>query len=89
MNQFTTPLKYHYENFNNKYGELLPAFIKWDCEKNNYIEINPKENLDETKPATYFGDNWNDELEKEDQNNLNYYFQKILSFEKKIWFYKF
>lgn len=89
MNQFTTPLKYHYENFNNKYGELLPAFIKWDCKKNNYIEINPKENLDETKPATYFGDNWNDELEKEDQNNLNCYFQKFYHLKKKFGFINF
>ena len=30
MNKFSTPLAKHYEGFENKYGELLPAFIIWN-----------------------------------------------------------
>ena len=39
MNKFATPLEAHYENFNQKDGILLPAFIKWDIKKNDYIFI--------------------------------------------------
>ena len=47
MNKFITPLKEHYKNFNNINGELLPAFIKWDTNKSNYLKINPDKNLNE------------------------------------------
>ena len=39
MNEYTTPLNLHYENFNQKEGNLLPAFIRWNCEKNDFFRF--------------------------------------------------
>ena len=89
MNEFSTPLKAHYENFNQKEGNLLPAFIKWNCEKNDFSKINPEENVDEIKSAKDFGDNWHDELDKNDERDLNDYFQKFYHLKKKFGFINF
>ena len=89
MNEFATPLSLHYENFNQKEGNLLPAFIRWDCEKNDFFEINPPKNSDEIRPALDFGDNWSDELELEDEKDLNDYFQKFYHLKKRFGFINF
>ena len=89
MNQFTTPIKSHYENFDQKFGCLLPAFIKWDCEQNNFLEIRPKKNAEEIRPASDFGDNWSDELESSDVGCINDYFQKFYHLKKKFGFINF
>ena len=89
MNKFTTPLKLHYENFDEKNGTLLPAFIKWDFEKNNYHMINPDENLQETKSPQEFGDNWHDQLNKSDESLLYDYFLKFDHLKKKFGFINF
>ena len=89
MNKFTTPLKLHYENFDEKNGILLPAFIKWNFEKNNYHIINPEENLEQRKSPEEFGDNWHDQLNKSDENLLNDYFLKFDHLKKKFGFINF
>ena len=84
MNKFITPISKHSEGFNDKYGELLPAYIRWDCLKNDYIKINVKENNQLPQDPIEFGDNWSDELENEDKKNIQDYFLKIESL-KKYW----
>ena len=69
MNKFCTPLDRHYVNFNNKIGEMLPAFISWDSNKELYEEINPEKNEDFEKPEI-FGDNWSDDLDNIDKEDL-------------------
>jgi len=82
-------LELHYENFDQKGGMLLPAFIKWNCEKNDFSEINPEINSKEIKTAKFFGDNWSDELETCDKIDLNNYFQKFYQLKKKFGFINF
>tara|TARA_S200000501_G_C20803262_1_gene735022 strand:- start:60 stop:1394 length:1335 start_codon:yes stop_codon:yes gene_type:complete len=89
MNKFATPLEAHYENFNQKDGILLPAFIKWDIKKNDYILINPKINNQELRDPDEFGDNWSDELEKNDEEILYKYFNKFEHLKKKFGFINF
>ena len=57
MNKFCTPLNRHYVNFNNKIGEMLPAFITWDSNKELYKEINPEKNEENFEKPEIFGDN--------------------------------
>ena len=85
MNNFTTPLKSHYEKFNNKFGEMLPAFVQWDSLKSKYKEINPQENKNELRKSDYYGDNWSDILEKKDELLLKKYFLNFDHLKKKIW----
>ena len=89
MNKFVTPLDMHYEKFDDKYGELLPAFIKWDTQKQDYLKINPDENINEEIEADFFGDSWSDQLEKEDEKFLNKYFLQFFHLKKKFGFLTF
>jgi hypothetical protein len=89
MNSYVTPLKDHYVNFNSKYGELLPAFIKWDSIKNQYKEINPKENNQKIKKPEDFGDKWSDNLDYEDKKIVKNYFKKFDQIKKKFGFLNF
>tara|TARA_Y100000768_G_scaffold386934_1_gene376626 strand:- start:1228 stop:1878 length:651 start_codon:yes stop_codon:yes gene_type:complete len=89
MNKFTTPLKKHYEGFNNKEGEMLPAFIIWDTIKEKYTEINPSTNSDIAKSASDFGDNWNDDLDEEDKSLIKNYFNKFSHIKEKFGLFSF
>ena len=89
MNEFTTPLESHSQNFNQKEGNLLPAFIKWNCEKNDFSKIRSEENLNEIRSPKDFGDNWSDELDSDDEIALNDYFQKFYHLKKKFGFINF
>ena len=89
MNKFITPLKFHYEKFDNKHGEMLPAFIKWNSSTNDYEKINPKENLYEIRASDYYGDQWSDELEIEDKIILKKYFSQFDHLKKKFGFISF
>jgi hypothetical protein len=89
MNQFLTPLKKHYENFNSAKHSLLPAFITWDSIKNDYREINPKKKNDNVIEPNKFGDNWSDNLDKDDKKILIDYFLKFDHLKKKFGFINF
>ncbi len=84
MNKFITPISRHSEGFNDKFGELLPAYIRWDCTKNDFKKITVEENNQLPQNPIEFGDNWSDELEKEDKKIIQDYFLKIESL-KKYW----
>ena len=89
MNKYVTPLDLHYEKFNQKIGHLLPAFIQWDCEKNDYTQINPKKNIIEIRSPADFGDNWNDQLDQEDKKIIYNYFNKFYQLKNKFGFINF
>ncbi len=89
MNEFITPLKEHYNNFDFSKNKLLPAFIIWNSIEEQFVKINPEENNEiSTKPEMY-GDNWSDNLEKSDQNLLKDYFLKFDHLKKKFGFISF
>lgn len=89
MNEYTTPINLHSENFDQKFGNLLPAFVKWDCLTNQYFKINPKEKINKLRSPNDFGDNWSDLLDKEDKKILNIYFKKFYHLKKKFGFINF
>ena len=84
MNQFTTPLVEHYRNFNSSSDNLLPAFINWDSIKNDFTKINPKEINGNVIEPEKFGDNWSDNLDKNDENTLKDYFLKFDHLKKNL-----
>jgi len=74
MNQFLTPLEKHYEGFNDKYGELLPAFICWDSNKEDYVKIKVEKLNSIILSPEECGDNYSDQLTKEDKEKITKYF---------------
>ena len=89
MNKFCTPLNEHYKNFNNKFGEMLPAFIKWNSNKETYQKINPTKNEDKILDSSHFGDIWSDDLDKNDKNEIEKYFYQFDQIKRKFGFLSF
>ena len=89
MSKYATPLEEHYTNFNNKNGELLPAFIKWDTLKSDYKKINPEKNKNIIENAKKFGDNWSDDLDFEDKKIIEKYFLQFYHLKKTFGFLSF
>ena len=81
MNKFVTPLNEHYNNYKNINGELLPAFIKWYADEEDYKKIEPVKNLNNEEKIENFGDNWSDELDKKIKRSERLFF-KVPSFKK-------
>jgi len=82
MNKYCTPLEMFNENFNNKYGELLPAFIIWDSIYENYQKINPPKKTVKLIDPEFFGDSYSDSLLKEDKVLLKNYFNSFANLKK-------
>ncbi len=89
MNEFVTPLKEHYNNFDFSKGELLPAYVIWDSLKEDYKKINPHEKKPESIKPEHFGDNWSDVLDKRDKDILKEYFLKFDHIKEKFGFLNF
>ena len=89
MNKYVTPLHEHYNGFNDKIGELLPAHIIWDTQKNDYIKINPEENVNEVFSSQHYGDNWSDDLNDSDKVIIESYFKRFYQLSKKFGFLNF
>jgi len=89
MNKFITPLEEHYNKFDNKIGQILPAFIRWDSSKSDFVKINPEKNTIKPSETTKFGDNWSDELNDSDKIILKDYFLKFDHLKKKFGFINF
>src|SRR5262249_55284240 len=75
--EYTTPLDAYARGFSSKTVELLPAFIRFDCEKEQLERIDPRENLRVVRPREEVGDDWSERLEPQDRPKLQAYFQAV------------
>ncbi len=77
LNQYLIgPDKYkiHYESDRSK---ILPAFIQYDCIEDRWNEIEPKKLDEEIIEPEEFGDNWSEELEKDEVEMARHYFKAV------------
>jgi hypothetical protein len=89
VNQYTTPLNAYQEGFTSKRCDLLPAFVRYDCSKKEFIEINPKPNPDIIIDPKNFGDDWSECLDKDDVRKIDAYFRAITHIQKHVDFLNF
>lgn len=76
-NQYTTQLSDHAEGFDPSCGELLPAFIRYDCAVDRWERIDPPENALTARDPKEFGDDWTEPLEKADVEKISSYFKSF------------
>ncbi len=57
--------------------ELLPPFIRFDCERDTFERIDPRETPDVLYEPEAFGDRWSDPLERDDVRKAQRYFERI------------
>lgn len=76
-NEFTTQMDDYCIGYDSKSCELLPAYIRFDCETDAATEINPPEEEDVIYEPSHFGDDWSEELTAEEFAKVSAYFKKI------------
>ena len=80
-NEYTTHLSDYGKGFDSKTTELLPAYIRFDCETNKWRKIDPSAAEQTVYEPEHFGDNWRDVLATEDVKQVSDYFQRIQHLE--------
>lgn len=88
-NQYVVGLEEHSIGFDHTKATFYPAYIRYNCENDEYTTINPKELSDTNFTPEIFGDNWSDQLEKEDAQKIQTYFSRIEHLKDKIGFVRF
>lgn len=88
-NQYTTPIEAFPEGFHSKTSQILPAFISWNCDTDEWHQINPQELPPVALPPEHFGDSWTDVLDEPDYRTLREYFQSIHALADKMDFINF
>jgi len=67
----------------------LPAFIRYDCLKKAFVEINPDENPDDIIDPKDFDDDWSEPLDREEFGKIDAYFRSISHLQVKFDFLNF
>jgi hypothetical protein len=78
-NEYTTKLDEFAIGFDSTKGELLPAFVRYDCAKDSLSRIDPPERVIEVQPPSAFGDDWSEPLTAEDRELLTGYVEGVAS----------
>ena len=86
---YTTKIEEYSIGFDSNNKILLNPFIRFDLISDTLIEINPDEKPALVKSPMDFGDNWSDDLDKNDFMQIENYFNKIEILKSRIDFITF
>lgn len=81
-NEYVTPLEVYKVGFDSEKSELLPAYIRYDCETHVFDEINPPLSPEVILEPSEFGDDWSETLDEKDIDRVKGYFKKISHLSK-------
>jgi len=76
-NACTTPADAHAVGFDSKRCAILPAFVRYDLLADSATPINPRPEPEIVLPARDFGDDWSEDLEREEVEIATRYFRSI------------
>ena len=79
VNEYATALDDFGIGFDPRVGDLLPAFIRYDCTDGSVHRLDPPENAVEPQPASRFGDDWDEPLTDGDVTKIAVYLGAIES----------
>ena len=88
-NQHAMTLDAYQEGFDAPGTTLLPAFVRVNSENGEVTQLRPPANDVEALPASAFGDNWLEPLEKDEKAKLTAYFQSKQILRKHVGFLRF
>lgn len=79
-NKYSRSMEDLYTGFKSDKCEILPAFIRYDCETDEWERINPKRLELALKDPVQFGDNWNESLSSREFEEVSAYFKRVEHF---------
>ena len=83
-NRCVTALSDYEVGFESKSCKILPAFIRYDCLKDQYQCLNPAMNPIKVLPPEEIGDSWDDPLEPGDFELVKNYFKAVSHLERTL-----
>jgi len=75
--RYTTRLADYPVGWDAKEAELLPAFIRYDLQRDCMSELKPAANLRGPIASEEFGDNWSEPMEAQDRSTITKYFKSF------------
>ncbi len=84
--RYSTPLSAHYQGYDYRGADLLPAFVRVDFESESVTELNPPETPAVVKDPAAFGDDWSEPLEKDELAACHAYFKRKAHLAKTLGF---
>lgn len=75
--EYTTKTFDYPVGFDSDTSQLLPAFIRYDCSNDRYIQISPPERQPEIHSPAEFGDDWEEQLDAADRRKITRYFRAV------------
>jgi L-ascorbate metabolism protein UlaG (beta-lactamase superfamily) len=88
-NRYHRDLSDYGNGFDRTAGELLPAFVRYDCLTDDLTELSPAALKTTVRPPEEFGDHWSEPLTTEDVASLRRYFQSIEHVAEHLSFIRF
>ncbi|WP_447987268.1 MBL fold metallo-hydrolase [Nitrospira sp. Nam74] len=82
LNQYVTGLEDYPTGFASRRCTLHPAFVSYDCSKDELHEIRPEQTPEDIFDPKAFGDDWNDPLDRDEIKTVSQYFHSIQHLEK-------
>ncbi|MGH9628883.1 MAG: MBL fold metallo-hydrolase [Bryobacteraceae bacterium] len=88
-NEYIPALSDYETGFASGAARLLPAYIRYDCISDSFVELKPKRVTEEIVKPEAFGDNWDDLLDKEDVTTLEAYVKSVEYLARTLQFVNF
>lgn len=76
-NEYVTELEDYGRGFDSKQSKLLPAFIRYDCTSDRWVELHPDVSSLHLLTPQECGDDWSEPLERGDIEKIQNYFRPI------------
>jgi hypothetical protein len=76
-NDYVAEFSDYGEGYQSSVSKILPAFIRYDCSTDTFVELNPARLPVARLSPEHFGDNWSDPLEAADFSKVDKYFRSI------------
>lgn len=87
--EYTTRLPDYARGFDSEKVELLPAFIRYEVDKDALTELRPPERHIHPVEPSAFGDHWDEPLEPGDFAEVERYFRAVRKLDEAIGFLQF
>lgn len=65
----------HRDGFASSTVEVLPAFVRYDCESDTLVELGPRKTGGALRDPAEFGDVWSDPLDRDEARRVEEYFK--------------
>ncbi len=88
-NRFAPSADDYGNGYDSPYSEILPMFLRFDCETDKWTALNPAKNIERLCAPEEFGDSWSEALSLDDAKKLHHYIKSFAALPERLDFINF